>query len=481
MDRRYILLSSEFRDRNKYPNPFEFASMNGFAPTNKSTARDWVSNVAPLINFDMNDYFASTDGFNAPYVWQQTGVITNPTVDTSTNVFTVSIDARGNAGAPAPVTNQYLSLIFNYDNGTTVFNEVITAFLDNETGFYDVSLQNSIEFIIPASGGNLTFTIQTFSLDQNQVYIPQPITSLNINNAYTELALSEYVQGETAQITDYDATSRILTLDSNLSLNAIGSVNPSNIIITKERSLTRYIIQGIDTVSNTIQVLVYEHPSLTETQLTDQYVIHYASDTTAKITQVQELVAGVYTLTIHPSADLSNLTFGSVLGILFFSRDNVYPFNYESSMNETKWQARSQIQIYDLELLSLQFPNKLIQGHPGGLPVNYPYFFVELVNLSSQQRSDRIIYSNNPNADTVSFVCPSMDISSQEFSSFSKFYGGGIFAPFSMKSNDSLLLRVTKPDGGVLQLESTDTAEPYAPDPFNQVSGLFSITKRAEF
>ena len=67
MDRRYILLSSEYRNRNRYPNPFNFAvGYSGTATSDRFTAEDWVSHASPQLNWDMKDYFADTSSFTVP-------------------------------------------------------------------------------------------------------------------------------------------------------------------------------------------------------------------------------------------------------------------------------------------------------------------------------------------------------------------------------------------------------------------------------
>ncbi len=475
-------MSSEYRDRNRYPNPFHFAV--GYLSsnlTNRFTATDWISDASPALNWDMEDYFVDTDSFTAPYFWQQPGEITDPVVDTTTNAFTVTIDPRGNASAPDPVTNQYTNCIFHYENGTTTFDELITSFIDDGTGFYSLTLQNSIEFVTVGSGGSISFTIQTLPLELDEVFVPNPIDILNINNAYTALFLTEYVQEELFEIESFNASSRTF-VSSDYTLNSVGSIRPSKFIVTKEKFLCTYSIQSVDVVTNEITINASDNSQITASMLDHQYIFYFVDGTTGLITDAEES-SGIITLTIDSDTDLSSLTVSDLLGILFFSRDNEHPLNYESSMFEDQWQCRSQVHVYDLELLSVQIPNKLFYGHPGGFASNYPFFFVTLLNQSSTQREDSVIYSNNPHAsyDKVTFVCPNMDISSPDFASFVKFDGGGIFSAFCIKPNDKLELIIRAPDGRILQLAEDDSNSPFLPKIFNQVSALFAVTNRAAF
>jgi len=468
MDRRYILLTSAYRNRTQYPNPFKF-SVSYISTKDKLEAYDWVSENAPIINFDLENYFSSTDGITAPYRWIITGSIDAPNTNSVTDTFVVNLVPTLNGSAV--ITGQYVGLTFSSTSNSS--DEIITAFVDNLDGTFTVTLSNNVSF---TEGGADTFTIKTPPLALNQTYVPNPVSNvISLDNAYTGLFLNETDETISSKITDFDKTTRILTANDDFILSAIA--RPNLFSVTNNSKLVTYNVQTIDSTTNDITILQSEHNGYTSEILIGQYIYHYASGTTAQIIS-SSTVAGIITLNIMSTANITAISASDIIGIVFFEMDNFFPFNYQHGMRGQQQHNRCEERIYDLELLSLQIPNKLIKGHPGGYPVNYPHFIVELRNLSSTPRTDQIIYSNNPHLNRANFICPVWDISSPSFSSFTKMDGNGILYPFIIKTNDTLEFSIKTPNGNIVTLEESDTMSPVTPNEMLQVSALFAVTAR---
>ena len=482
MNRRYITLSSLFRNRTDDPNPFEFTSQYRSSGANKAIAFDWVSNNAPLVQFDMGDYFLDTDAdFTAPYRWRQTGSAVSVIGSSPSNRLIVTIDARKNGGsAPDPVTGQYVGLTF--EQGSNVSKIVSFTDLNNGSNQYELVIEDAVGIAAPTA-----FEIFTDFLDLNQVYVPTPVNIITLENAYTGFDVAEYEEEIISDITDFDATTRIITGNTNFTLAAAATF-PDKFFIAKNARFVTYTVDAIDTTLNTIEITADDNPNVNRTILLNNYIYHFPSQTTGKITGVElptdtptpspVIPDGQIRLTIMGGVDLSSISISDEISILFYSNDNSNSFNYQMPMRESQWQDRGQVRTYDLELISLQIPNKVLTNHPGGLPINYPYFFVDVENLSSESRTDQIIYSNNPNVDRATFISPVMDISTPEFSSFTKLDGNGFIYPFNIKANDTLKLRIRTPTGETLTLAEPDTVSPASPNVMLQVTAIFSVTSR---
>lgn len=468
MNQRYILLSSTYRNRSQYPNPFHFTTSSTSSRSTRTNARDWVSDNAPILNYDLEDYFSAVDGFTAPYRWILTGTITSPGANLTTDTYIINPAATINS--VDPVDGQYVGLEFT--SSSLAEDGIIQSFVDNKDGTYTVVLDRSIAF---TEGGVDTFTIQTVPLELDETYLPIPVSNQIVQeNAYVGYYLAEVQEDVIYQITDYDDTTRILTLSGNYTLNAVGPIRPSQFALTKNSILVQYTVQSVTAASNQLTVNASDNPEIQVDNLIGQYIAQYDLGVYYKIVNAT-LAAGVITLTFLSSADLSVISVSDEIGILFFSYENNKSMDYIEPTRETQWNDRGQVQIYNMQLLSMQIPNKVFANHPGGYPINYPYFFVDIINRDTMERNDNTLYSNNPNLNRATFVCPVLDISTPAFSSFTKLDGSGMYVPFSIKSHDTLEVVVRTPDGNIVQLAESDTLPPTAPNENLQVSLLLEV------
>jgi hypothetical protein len=164
---------------------------------------------------------------------------------------------------------------------------------------------------------------------------------------------------------------------------------------------------------------------------------------------------------------------GSLIEIMSFSKDNLYPFVYTGSLV-----SQQEMVCYEVQLLNLVLPNSILKVGEGGRIAFYPYVYVQLSNVSASGAGlKNVIYSNNPNATNATFRVPIYDVQNPLISSFVKVDGNGMRQTIKFTPNDTLLFSVTISDGEVFQTVLIDTLSPALPNPLAQVSALFAIKR----
>ena len=154
-----------------------------------------------------------------------------------------------------------------------------------------------------------------------------------------------------------------------------------------------------------------------------------------------------------------------------FSCDNHNPFVYTGSMQQ-------EIVCYQIELLNLIIPNKILNCGVGGRIAFYPYIYVELSNISgSSSGMKNSIYSNNPNATSMVFRVPIYDVQNPINSSFVKLDGDGMTQTLKFKPNDSIFFSVHLSNGELFKTLENETYSPLPPNPEIQISAAFSFKK----
>jgi hypothetical protein len=467
---RSILLDSACRDRNRFPNQFDFETSYSSQGTTAITALDFVSDASPIVNYDMGNYFATISGAGAPYRWEQTGLIVNATTN-NTNNFLVTIDARLNVTAPDPVIDQYVGCEFVYNDGTNDYHATITAFEPKSSTDYLMTIDTFIN--VTNAAGDDDFTILAPWLDLNQIYIPAGYIALNRINAYSQLFLTELDQ-TTNQIVTYNQISRVLTLSADLANDGVNP--PRYIIITASQSIYNYEIQTVNNVTKTITVNVADHPNLANVDFSGWYIYQYTNDATAQI--LSSTSNGiVFTFVFAANIDLSLFNVADLIGLDKIAYDNASSLAYKEPTQETKAQDQSATRTYSVQLESLIIPNKKLDSYPGGLPVNLDYVVVEIRNVSNEQRIDQTIYSNNlllnGSEKRISFVAYKA-ISTLPLADYVQFLGCGILQ-FNIKSNDILKITIRDRMGNILKFQNPDHSPPVAPNPTIQISAFMNV------
>lgn len=159
--------------------------------------------------------------------------------------------------------------------------------------------------------------------------------------------------------------------------------------------------------------------------------------------------------------------------ILPFSYDNLNPFVYTGSQV-----SQQEMICYEIELLNLIIPNRTLNAGLGSRIAFYPYVYVEISNISgSGAGAKNTIYSNNPNSNRMVFRIAIDDVPNPVISSFVKVDGDGMVQTIKFKPNDNLRFSVRLPNGQVYNTLDSENVAPLAPNPFIQISALFSIKR----
>ncbi len=153
--------------------------------------------------------------------------------------------------------------------------------------------------------------------------------------------------------------------------------------------------------------------------------------------------------------------------ILPYTKDNFSPLLYNGTNT-------NQVVCYEIDLLSLVLPNVFILNGSAGKLDDYPYFYVKLYNTSSKPSSTKMI-TNNPNSREAIFAAPmDLNLTSQSFFTLKT---KNPIQQMTFKPDDNLHFSVCLPNGEPLQLRESDWFSPASPNPFLQVSAVFSIKR----
>ena len=153
--------------------------------------------------------------------------------------------------------------------------------------------------------------------------------------------------------------------------------------------------------------------------------------------------------------------------ILPYTKDNFSPLLYNGTNT-------NQVVCYEIELLYLNLPNVFILNGSAGRLDDYPYFYVKLYNTSSKPSATKMI-TNNPNSREAIFAAPmDLNLTSQSFFTLS---ATNPIQQMTFKPDDNLHFSVCLPNGETLQFRESDWFSPGAPNPFLQISAVFSIKR----
>ena len=165
---------------------------------------------------------------------------------------------------------------------------------------------------------------------------------------------------------------------------------------------------------------------------------------------------------------LSNIPItGDGYEILPYTKDNFSPLLYNGTNT-------NQVVCYEIELLHLVLPNVFILNGSAGKLDDYPYFYVKLYNMSSKPSATKMI-TNNPNSREAIFATPmDLNLTSQSFFTLT---ATNPIQQMTFKPDDNLHFSVCLPNGEALQFRENDWFSPGAPNPFLQISAVFSIKR----
>lgn len=534
---RYLEFDSMYRDRTQYPNPSNFViEISQTGQTSKDNPRDPISNASPLLfwNSSFDESKSSTS------VTVSSIELSNSLTDsTKVIISTISSDVLRNVlnyyvGAVLKIVTsspqQYRCRILEYQRITNTSAEILLG----------SALPQNIDYSTCAiSIENPTFNTNTATIPK--LFIPCSSGIDNFYKGYyIQLIDTSSVISETKKIISYDGTTHLATLESTTSTNWLNG--NYNFVLRKEQSCNYGKIVDINTSGNIIQLNpnastiynIYKNGYLRMLQGLPVPPFSTLSAPYAEERKIIKYIAGDgtftsvsapnFTISVNNNNDYtgSYFTFGvntiyissydiitksgtyvganPTVGQTFFSRtiilqtpfsvnpipnsienyeiecfsnDNWNPFNYSGSLVSSQ-----EMVCYEVELINLVLPNSLLSSGRGGRPVFYPYFYVELQQISAASGGLKgIIYSNNPNSYKMLFRAVVDDTSQPVSSPFIKIDSDSMIHTIKFKPNDSFKFAVYHQNGELFQTVAEDYYSPKAPNPLVQISATFSFKR----
>lgn len=512
-NKRYIQIESTYRDRKSWRNPSEFEIPLNQRVQTRHTAYDPVCDSAPIHQWKVNEFNVGAsvekvlrgyvdvnfvDGRSTPAAVpgltsagdQKTIIIKFVTITADTNV-------------PQKIKDYYVGAVME----ANVYNAVTSdGLLKKERRRIVSSTYLAPDQYSVVGGGSSDEHYVQFTLDRNfsddvhhgvygnSTLTPDGATPISIidpsfsttsgvekvfvpygrlgEDSYRDYYLYNDIDRESYNITNYDPITHLLTIDSiptttlmgkdvcirkSLPLHAQGYINASSI---------NYIEDSSTLSINTLN------------QEEDFYKGHYirfvngVDSENLKIVKSEFISTGP-TIRFTFDKNINPLTSSiiSYYEILGFSRDNLSSLNYTGSTV-----SNQESKCHEIELLNMILPNKIVKNGNGSRLTYYPYLYVEFTNITSPtSNGNNIIYSNNPNSKKCIFKATMDDIPNPLTSPFIKIDGDGMLQTIKFKINDNLKFVVRLPNGEPLEFDEQDTITPVEPDPYSQISALFSV------
>jgi len=159
--------------------------------------------------------------------------------------------------------------------------------------------------------------------------------------------------------------------------------------------------------------------------------------------------------------------------ILPFQRDGTVSMDYRGSTVSS-----NQMVCYALTVNTLILPNQILNLPFGALTSSYPYVLLEITNeTASSGHNKSVIYSNNPNTITATFVCSISDVNSPVITKFININSDRSSQIIKFKPNDNLKFRISMPDGRTFETEIKDYIPPLSPNPLLQINCLIETIR----
>jgi len=478
---RYLEIDSSYRNREMYPEPGDFViPISQSSTKNILQSNNSISSSAPQLIWNPDDYV--NNGSSGSTYPNPSNNLSHFIVKYPINTMIKTTDYYNGTNIQVATST---GMSTNYPNITS------WDFLSSD-GTNDYFIINLNEKLTPNSSPavfDLETTVRSVKFHQLTdmlalaIFIPNGVPG---DNYYTDYIIYNQDINAWSPIISYNAKTRIAGLD--ISYGNLFLWNTSHTLV-----LRKDYPKETGTLASIINPTNVEFPP-TSSNIPGKYdgsFIRFTSPLNKnKIFKISNYV-GVYipppppppppvdyTATlkyISGSEDGTNVLNTSDLvrtyEILEYTRDNEVPFVYTGSTV-----SQQEMVCYEIELVDLVLPNLVLVN--GGRSAFYPFVYVELQNVSASGAGlTNIIYSNNPNSTRKLFRCPIDDLQSNLISPFIKIDSDGTRQTIKFKPNDNLHFAVYLPNGKLFKTLIQDTFSPDYPNPFVQISALFSIKR----
>ena len=297
--------------------------------------------------------------------------------------------------------------------------------------------------------------------------------------------------GESSLISAYDGSTLIATLSPGFVAAPAAADLYEITIPTEARRIVKYVDYRAASIGGTLNSITFPQSasrlvgyynglyikitsgaSTGDVRLINNYTNGIASVSTPFTFPI--IVGDTFTITsgiVSPSF-ISSLGQDTVY-LLPFTRDNLFPFVYNGSTV-----SQQESVCYEMELVNLILPNKILDCGQGSRIAFYPYVYVELTNISGPSSGMiNSIYSNNPNSCRMVFRAAISDVQNPVISAFVKVSGGGMTQTLKFKPNDNLKFSVHLSNGEIYKTVEEEFYSPQSPNTEIQISALFSLQR----
>lgn len=159
--------------------------------------------------------------------------------------------------------------------------------------------------------------------------------------------------------------------------------------------------------------------------------------------------------------------------VIPFSKDGCVSLDYRGT-----FVSSNQMVCYGMTVNALILPNQILNLPFGSLTSSYPYVLLEITNeTASSGHNKGVIYSNNPNTISATFVCSISDVNSPTITKFINISSDRSSQIIKFKPNDNLKFSVKMPDGKTFETEIKDYLPPLPPNPLLQLNCLIEIIR----
>ena len=474
----FLELDSTYRDRNSWSNTGEFEVPIAQSGRNEvDKAVDPVSLSAPITFWTSNLVDPSNAGNSVSAVVDSIGGTNNISAITDPTCFIIT-SAAGNLQQTA---NYYVGLIANDTSITELRRIVSYKYLGEDSGG---SNDRALICVNSAFGDDFgatdTITINdptdVSDITYPQIFVPNGRSG---DNAYFGYSLYNETLDQSRSISNYNGTTHILTLDTAIGGDVTSWAITNNFSIRKETPTVTGTGQLEVAAGATTTAITITNGLATTDAYTNKFMRirpassgTYGSGTpTAPISEMRKIIS--YTsgrlATVFPEFSVAP-TSGFQIEILSFSYDNLNPFPFYGGRVSAQ-----QSPHWDIQLVNVSLPNKILASGEGRRIAYYPYIYIELQNTSTSDRG--YISSNNPNSLSALFRCVIKDTSNPLSSAFVNIDGDKVTQKIIFRPDDNLKLTIRLPNGDIWTTVSSDTSSPLEPNFLLQISALFRCTK----
>jgi hypothetical protein len=446
---KYLEIDSTYRDRNQFPNPGQFNILNSQKGLNLtlSESLDPISLSAPIVTYVPGDIRTAIGDI----------------IDGNTNFSNTIMASFFRPNYPMnKKSNYYRGISFEFRGASFILGPVVINSWDYmcSTSDYDTFRISFAGYIDPNVYPLVTYIefLSSTNFSLGLVFIPNGTQD---NQVYKGFYVYNENKNQHATILSYDGFYSLASIAPQPSWDISDTIS-----IRQELPQTYGSFQ-----SDSDGVYVFLSTSSDSREgFYNETILRITEPGSALQNKTYNIVwySGAPNYTAKLNQSVGNLIqSGDTYEILNFTRDSFVPLIYSGTRT-------SQEVCYEIQNIALILPNITVEE--GGIMQSYPYFYVEFQNISTSNNGNiNTIYSNNPNSTRKLFRVPVSDISPSSISGFVKLDKTYMSQVIKLSPCSSFKLGVYLPDGRPLIFSIADTKSPLPPDPYLQLSILFSL------